>query len=183
MKIAILGYSGSGKSTLARELGAIYRLPVLHLDSVRFLPGWEVRDQEEAHGMVREFLNTHAEWVIDGNYRRFDQEERLEQADLIVLMLFPRMVSLLRCYKRYRKYRHTTREDMSPGCNEKLDAEFVRWILWEGRTPSIRAHFRRIADRYEGKTVILLSQRQINRFLRAQRRTQNSTPNATGQST
>ena len=167
MKIAILGYSGSGKSTLARELGALYGLPVLHLDSVRFLPGWQIRDREEAQGMVRAFLDAHAEWVIDGNYRRFAQEERLEQADLIVLMLFPRMVSLFRCWKRYRKYKHTTREDMSPGCNEKLDAEFVRWILWEGRTRSIRAHYRRIAKQYAEKTVILRSQRQIDRFVRS----------------
>ena len=169
MKIAVLGYSGSGKSTLARELGALYRLPVLHLDSVQFLPGWQTRDREEARGMVRVFLDTHTEWVIDGNYRRFDQEERLEQADLIVLMLFPRMVSLFRCWKRYRKYKNTTREDMSPGCNEKLDAEFVRWILWEGRTRGVRAHYRRIAKQYAEKTVILRSQRQIDRFLELRR--------------
>ena len=167
MKIAILGYSGSGKSTLARELGALYGLPVLHLDSVQFLPGWQIRDREEAQGMVRAFLDTHAEWVIDGSYRRFAQEERLEQADRIVLMLFPRLVSLFRCWKRYRKYRNTTREDMSPGCPEKLDAEFVRWILWKGRGRSVRAHYRRIAKQYAEKTVILRSQRQIDRFVRS----------------
>ena len=56
---------------------------------------------------------------------------------------------------------------MSPGCNEKLDAEFVRWILWEGRTRGIRAHYRRIAKQYAEKTVILRSQRQIDRFVRS----------------
>ncbi len=41
MKIAVLGYSGSGKSTLARRLGEYFQVPVLHLDVVNFLPGWE----------------------------------------------------------------------------------------------------------------------------------------------
>lgn len=40
MKIAILGTSGSGKSTLAKRLGERYGLPVLHMDTVHFLPGW-----------------------------------------------------------------------------------------------------------------------------------------------
>ena len=43
MKIAILGTSGSGKSTLAKRLGETYGLPVLHMDTVQFLPGWVER--------------------------------------------------------------------------------------------------------------------------------------------
>ena len=41
MKLAVMGYSGAGKSTLAQELGRRYGCPVLHLDQVHFLPGWE----------------------------------------------------------------------------------------------------------------------------------------------
>ena len=45
MKIAVLGYSGAGKSTLARMLGEYYNIPVLHLDTVQFLPNWKIRDE------------------------------------------------------------------------------------------------------------------------------------------
>ena len=38
MKIAVLGFSGSGKSTLAQRLGDLTGAPVLHLDTVQFLP-------------------------------------------------------------------------------------------------------------------------------------------------
>ena len=78
----LLGPSGSGKSTLAREIGKRYGLPVLHLDTVQFEPGWQVRDREEGRQIVRTFLAEHPDgWVIDGNYTGFYQQERLEAAD------------------------------------------------------------------------------------------------------
>ena len=165
MKIAVLGYSGSGKSTLARVLGEWYNVSVLHLDQVQFLPGWQIRDRDEAKAMVSVFLERETGWVIDGNYNSFFLQERLMQADLIVLMLLPRLMCLHRCRMRYQMNRNQTRVDMAPGCPEKLDAEFVRWILWEGRTRKKRAHFRGIARKYAQKTVILRSQKEIDRFL------------------
>ena len=68
MKIAILGYSGSGKSTLARELAALHGLPVLHLDTVMFLPNWQERPQDEQLAIVQDFMDSYKSWVIDGNY-------------------------------------------------------------------------------------------------------------------
>ena len=56
MKIAILGTSGSGKSTLAKRLGERYGLPVLHMDTVHFLPGWVERPFAEEEAIVRQFL-------------------------------------------------------------------------------------------------------------------------------
>ena len=85
MKIAILGTSGSGKSTLAKRLGETYGLPVLHMDTVHFLPGWVERPFEEEETVIRRFLDENAGgWVIDGNYAGFLQARRLEEADLIV---------------------------------------------------------------------------------------------------
>ena len=71
MKIAILGTSGSGKSTLAKRLGERYGLPVLHMDTVHFLPGWVERPFAEEEAIVRQFLDENAGgWVIDGNYTK-----------------------------------------------------------------------------------------------------------------
>lgn len=164
MKIAILGYSGSGKSTLARQLADLYRIPVLFLDTVQFTPGWQERDREEARSIVREFMRNES-WVIDGNYTGFFQEDRLEQADRIIFMDFPRRVCLYRALKRYFQNRNRTRESMADGCVEKIDGAFVRWILQEGRTREKRDHYRRVTAHYKEKTVVLKNKKQVNACL------------------
>lgn len=164
MKIAILGYSGSGKSTLSRKLGEYYNCDVLHFDAVQFLPNWEIRKQEEKERITKEFLDTHKSWVIDGNYSKLYLDQRLEEADLIILMLFNRFNCLYRVTKRYLKYRNQTRPDMGEGCNEKLDWEFVRWVLRDGRKKQTKERYRRIVEQYKEKTVVLKSQRRLDEW-------------------
>lgn len=165
MKIAILGYSGSGKSTLARLLAGKYNTDVLHFDAVHFLPGWEIRDREEKERITEEFLNTHTSWVIDGNYTKLSYERRLREADLIIMLLFNRFACLCRAYRRYRNYRGKTRPDMAEGCPEKLDREFVKWILWDSRTKRARDRYRTVARMFEDKTVILKNQKELDRYI------------------
>ncbi len=45
MKIIIIGYSGSGKSTLATKLAQYYSISKLHLDTLQFVPNWEMSDR------------------------------------------------------------------------------------------------------------------------------------------
>ena len=170
MKIAVLGYSGSGKSTLARELGALYGVPVLHLDTVQFLPGWEIRPQEEQLSIVQRFMDENEGWVIDGNYSNLLQPRRLEEADEVVFLLFNRVSSLWRVTRRYRRYRGGSRPDMAEGCREKLDAAFICWVLWEGRTKKKRDGFERKRKACGAKSVVLKNQRQIDRWLEQERR-------------
>lgn len=165
MKIAVIGYSGSGKSTLAKYLGQVYTIPVLYLDTVQFLPGWRERERGEALEMVARFMNRDS-WVIDGNYTVFLQKERLEQADKIIFMNFGRFTCLRRAYRRYRENRGAARESMADGCTEKLDAEFIWWILYRGRTAKRRRHYRRVAEQYRDKTVVLKNQRELDTFMR-----------------
>ena len=68
MKIAILGTSGSGKSTLAKRLGERYGLPVLHMDTVHFLPGWVERAREEEKRRAARTVFEEAAKVYDDIY-------------------------------------------------------------------------------------------------------------------
>ena len=163
MKIAIIGHSGSGKSTLARKLSEKYDLPVLHFDAVQFRPNWEIRPQASKEIMTKVFLDLHTDWVIDGNYSKLSYERRMEEADVIVVMLFNRWRCLWRVTRRYLKYKDKTRPDMGPGCKEKLDWEFVKWILRDGRSKTARERYGWVLSRYSDKVVVVKNQRQLNR--------------------
>ena len=164
MKIAVLGYSGAGKSTLAAQLSKKYGIPVLHLDTVQFLPGWEERPKAQARQMVADFMSQ-LNWVIDGNYSQFYQPERLEQADTILLLCFGRFRCLYRVWKRYRSNRGKVRESMAEGCEEKLDWEFIRWVLFEGRNRKKREALLKIRERYPQKTVLVKTPAQLKEYL------------------
>ena len=166
MKIAIVGYSGSGKSTLARKLSEKYNIPVLHFDTVQFLPGWEIRDQVQKEQLTKDFLDSNDSWVVDGNYSKLFYERRMEEADQIVLLLFNRFSCLLRAFRRYRKYANTSRPDMAEGCNEKYDLAFVKWILWEGRSREARARYHWILTHYGQKATVIKNQWQLDTYLK-----------------
>jgi adenylate kinase family enzyme len=52
MKLWIVGPPGSGKSILADRLGVLLSCPVVHLDEIYWLPGWQTRDPVEFREVV-----------------------------------------------------------------------------------------------------------------------------------
>lgn len=122
----LIGNSGAGKSTLARELGRRTGLPVVHLDALYWQPGWGEPAREEWRVTQRAALEG-ADWIADGNYGG-TMEERLPAADVVVLLDYPRWVCLLGVVTRVWRYRHTPRPDMAPGCPERLEFSFLRYV-------------------------------------------------------
>lgn len=165
MKIVIIGYSGSGKSTLAKHLGKKYKVDVLHLDRVHWLPNWTENTLENKIFAVEDFLNSHTSWIIDGNYFKLLFERRLEEADMIIFMNFNRFNRLYRAFKRFLKYRNTVRDDISNGCYEKMDLEFINWILYSGRTKEYKNHFSSVMKKYKLKSVEIKNQKQLDFFV------------------
>ncbi|MTB63987.1 DNA topology modulation protein [Streptococcus sp. zg-86] len=163
MKIVIIGYSASGKSTLASYLGKHYKIPCLHLDKLRFLPNWQERPDEDMRNQLQTFLENDS-WVIEGNYSSFCYQERLEEADQIILMTFSRWTCLLRAIKRYITYRGKVRDSMAEGCTEKLDWAFIRWILKDGRSQKAQIRYQTISQTYTDKVTILHNQRELDEF-------------------
>lgn len=166
MKISIIGYSGSGKSTLAKRLGEQFNAPVLHLDIVQYLPDWQEREKSEKLKIVEDFLDENSSWIIDGTYSGLHFERRLEESDLIIMLLFNRFTCFKRVVSRYRKFKGNSRPDMADGCAEKLDSEFVRWVLFDGRTKKRQDRFKKIAGKYPEKKVIIKTQKQLDDFLK-----------------
>ncbi len=167
MKIVILGHSGSGKSTLARQLGEQYGLPVLHFDSIHFLPGWVETDRPYKREKVNAFLDAHPKgWVIDGNYLKVCAQRRFSEADHILYLDFPRRVCVPRAVKRLVLFRGKTRPDMAEGCPEKIDWDFLKWLLWKGRTPKKRQEFLAVKAEYADKFQHFTSPRQLGKELK-----------------
>ena len=167
MKIAIIGYSGSGKSTLAEKLAKHYSIPKLHLDTLQFQPGWQDSNRDWMLNEMKTFLVKNENWVIDGNYSWCCYEERMEQADQIIFLNFSALNCLLRAFKRYLKYKGKVRESMADGCPERFDWEFIRWILWDGRTNNAKERYQKLSDTYPEKMHILHSQAEIDYFLQS----------------
>ncbi|MGT2950149.1 topology modulation protein [Streptococcus cuniculi] len=164
MKIAIIGYSASGKSTLASYLSKHYGISCLHLDKLRFLPNWQERPDEDMRSQLQTFLENDS-WVIEGNYSDFYYQERMEDADQIILMAFSRWSCLYRAVKRYITYAGRVRESSAEGCIEKLDWEFIRWILKDGRSPKTQKRYQTICQTYADKVTILHSQKELDEFV------------------
>jgi adenylate kinase family enzyme len=129
-RVLVLGPCGAGKSTLAAELGRLHGLPVIHLDREYWRPGWIEPPAEEWAAQV-EALIARPRWVIDGNYGG-TLARRLERAQLVVNLDYPRSVFFPRMLRRVLGHYGRTRPDMAPGCPERLDWEFVRYT-WRYR--------------------------------------------------
>jgi adenylate kinase family enzyme len=165
MKVAIIGYSGSGKSTLAAKMGDIYNCPVLYLDRVHFKDNWIERDDETAKAILKDFMDKNDSWVIDGNYTKLLRDRRLKEADMIVFMSFSRLTCLRQAIKRYRTYQGKTRESMADNCPEKMDMEFIKWILLDGRSKEKKEEYAETIRKYNEKTIILRNKKEVASFL------------------
>lgn len=164
MKIAVIGYSGAGKSTLAKRLGETLNCPVLYLDKVNFLPGWQERDRDEARAMVTAFMAQDA-WIIDGNYGDLHCGLRMAEADKIIMLCLPRRVCFPRAYRRYLKSKNQVRESMAEGCEEKFDYDFAKWILKDGRSKRHRRWYRGLQEKYPKKVLVCQNSRELRSLL------------------
>lgn len=145
----MIGCCGAGKSTLARRLGAVLDIPVVHLDHHYWQPGWVPLHREKFRVRVAA-LAAADRWILDGNYAS-TMDLRLPRADLVVLVDFPRRVCLLRAVRRLVRSRG--RPWNVPGCPERVDRDFIRY-LWrwpvEGRPRTLS-----IVERYVSSEALV----------------------------
>ena len=125
-RVLVIGIPGAGKSTFSCALGARTGLPVIHLDKEFWQPGWTVTPREPWRARVAELAARQA-WIMDGNYGA-SLDLRLPRADALFWFDYPRLLCLGRALKRVATTYGRVRADLAPGCPEKLDWEFLRYI-------------------------------------------------------
>lgn len=162
-RVAIIGCGGSGKSTLARKLGDQLGIEVVHLDRHYWRAGW-IAVADDEWDRIHKQLVVPQQWIIDGNFGR-TMDSRLELADTVIFLDFPRWLCLSRVIWRRILYWRRTRPDMAPGCRETLDREFLAWIWTYRRTrrPGVLRKLERLPC--AKRVVILRSRREVSAFL------------------
>jgi adenylate kinase family enzyme len=163
-KILVLGSSGSGKSTFSRQLGKALEIEVIHLDSYYWKPDWMPTPEGEWAEKLDDLLQG-TSWVMDGNYPA-SLPLRLSFSAAAAFLDVNRWVCLWRCVKRLIGNWGRNRQELAPGCYEKMDGEFFLWI-WnypKNLKPSI---LDQLSKQTEGKQIIILrNNREITNFFK-----------------
>ncbi len=68
MRVILLGNAGSGKSTMARALAKGSAIAHLSLDEIAWNPGPVRKPLDESVAALSHFIETNAEWIIEGCY-------------------------------------------------------------------------------------------------------------------
>lgn len=162
-RILVIGSGGAGKSTLAKRLGAILGIPVIHLDSLYWRPGWVETDKTEWADRVKRVISEDS-WILDGNYSG-TLAERLEACDTAVFVDLPRITCVWRVAKRSVTHHGKSRPDMPDGCPERLDVRFLLWI-WRYPARSRPKVLSLLEQHRRTKKVIhLRAQADVERFV------------------
>jgi adenylate kinase family enzyme len=164
-RVLVMGCSGAGKSTFARRLADKLGLPFVPIDRIFWQPGWrEPKPAEFAAAMTQEAEKP--AWVIDGNFLADGASLlRRERADTVLFFDLPRWVCMLGVIRRSVTGHGVVRSEMAPGCPEKVDLAFWRyvWTFNAAQRPRMLAYFS--ALRADQRLVTFTARRQADAFL------------------
>ena len=162
-KVLIIGCSGAGKSTLARVMAEKTGLPLIHLDKLFWRENWQHISRDEFDALLQQELEKE-QWILDGNYDR-TLNVRLRYCDTVLYLDYPRWQCLLGVIKRVATTYGKVRPDMSDGCPERFDWEFMKWV-WNYNKEH-RAELYRVLGETENVQVVVLKNRKAGKaFLR-----------------
>ena len=160
-RVLVIGCGGAGKSTFSRALGARLGLPVTHLDRLYWQPGWQPTD-DATWREIQGGLVAAESWVLAGNYAG-SMDIRLAVADTAIFLDFPRWLCFTRAIRRTIASRR--RDTQAPGCPDKMDREFIRYI-WNFRTVSRPRVLAALAEHGKNtEQLILRSPREAQEYL------------------
>jgi adenylate kinase family enzyme len=164
-RVAILGSGGVGKSVLAAAIAERTGLPVVHLDTVYWQPGWTKPPREEFDAKLDAAV-AGERWILDGNFLRDDRADpRFARVDTVIFLDLPRHVCLWRIARRRVKGARRPPRDLPDGCTEAFDLEFTRWV-WNYPVKNRPDILERMAALGPDVDVHRLrSQRDVDRFL------------------
>jgi adenylate kinase family enzyme len=161
-KIVIVGVSASGKSTFARKIAEKIKLPLIHVDTIIWKPGWQPIGNEETAKKLRE-IGSEEEWIIEGYITKEVCAFIFDRVDTIIYLDYPPLVATLRYLKRWIKHRKNPRPELT-GSPEKFDWEFMKRVWTKEEATTLNKFLSEVKDPH--KIIKLTSIRQANAFFR-----------------
>lgn len=164
-RIMVIGCSASGKSTFSRRLSEITGIPVTHLDTLFWKPGWIEEDRDIFREKQRKVIVADS-WIIDWQYKS-TMEMRLERAQLVFWYRLSRFDCVTGYLRRLLKdiIKPAARSDITEGCDEKLDFEFIRYIWNYNKTQDKPVE--QLLKKYPGiKVITFKTRKQADAFLK-----------------
>lgn len=144
-RIVVVGISASGKTSFASLLAKRMNLPLFHMDSIMWKPGWEYVGDEKTIERLDE-ISRGDNWVIEGYVTKEARTFLFDRADLIVHLNYSRFVGLWRYLKRWWKHRNIPRPEME-GSPERFSFKFL-WLVWtKGEDVSLKGFLENVSNR------------------------------------
>jgi adenylate kinase family enzyme len=158
--IFIIGISGTGKSTISRKLAALTGLSLYHMDSIIWSENWVESDDQKIQLLLDKISDTDG-WIVEGWIDKYSNT-LLECADLILYLDYPGWLAMWGGLQRWWFYRGTKRPEMPYGCDETLDLEYLRTMLYRRERP----HIERILAELKPRNVLrVMSRHEVERYL------------------
>jgi len=164
-RIMVLGCCGAGKSTFSKKLHEKTGLELIHLDQYYWKPNWIETETKEWESIVND-LAAKSNWIIDGNYGG-TMDVRIERADTIIFLNYSTATCLYRVCSRIIKNYGRTRSDMTDGCPERFDYQFLHYVATFNivRRKGILAKMGHVAK--EKNCIVLRNDKEADAFLGA----------------
>jgi len=163
-RVLVMGCSGSGKTTFARALAGRLALPYVSVDRLFWQPGWREPDKEAFAARLMQAAEKPA-WVMDGDFIRHAGEFRRARAQAIVWFDLPRGVCMTGVLRRIATTHGRVRPDMAPGCPERFDWDFLKyvWTYRDVMRPRLAAYCASL--RADQRLVVFKTRAQAGAFL------------------
>ncbi len=126
-RICVIGCGGAGKSTFSKKLALKTGLPLIHLDTLYWLPNWTEPDKDHFDRKLSAEMKAE-KWILDGNFHR-TMHARFKHTDTIFWLDYSTWRCVAGALKRLITEYGGKREDTPEGCVENFDWDFLKYVF------------------------------------------------------
>ncbi len=156
-KIFVIGNAAAGKTRLCRRLAQLHDLPLIHVDTLQFLPGLMLRPHQETSKILQEIASKDS-WIIDGFGPLDSFESRLQMADRIIFLDWPLWKNYWWLARRQVEIIFHPRAELPAGSKELCWSQLKKSVDYIYKVHrQMRPELLRILDReiYRGKVTMI----------------------------